>query len=62
MKKIATYAKKTARTFGASLNHQVSEDWLDETERASSQKKARALHKKVMLAVCKELTKMARRM
>lgn len=62
MKKIAAYAKKTARTFGASLNHQVSEDWLEETERATSQKKARALHKKVMLAVCKEILKVVRKL
>ena len=59
MKKLSVvpYAKKLARSFGAALNHQVGEDWLEQTERCKTQKQARVLHKKVMKAVCHEILK-----
>jgi hypothetical protein len=54
---VTPYAKKLAISFGAALNHQVGEDWLEQTERCKTQKQARALHKKVMKAVCREILK-----
>lgn len=54
---LTAYAKKTARSFGAALSHQVSEDLLDVTERCKTQRQARALHKKAMKAVCREIMK-----
>jgi hypothetical protein len=61
MRNIKKYAKKVARTFGASLSHQVNEDFFEQFERMEKGP-ANKLYVKVIGQICNEIKKISKRM